>query len=75
MFVISLLFQIKRICLFINSKFCENPGHFHFALYAYFLGLVFSFFIPQISFDSISNEENQCSNIDFMDLCQSSAAR
>lgn len=40
-----------------------------------FLGLVFSFFIPQITFDSISNEVNQCSTFGFMDLCQSSAAR
>lgn len=75
MFVISLLFQIKRIWFFIYYKFCENAGHFHFALCAYFLGLVFSFFIPQITFDSISNEVNQCGTIGFMDLCQSSAAR
>lgn len=75
MFVITLLFQIKRLCLFINSKFCENAGYFNFALYAYFLSLDFAFFISQISFDSISNEVNQCSTIDFMDLCQSSAAR
>lgn len=38
MSAISLLFQSKRICLFINFKPDENAGHFHFALYAYFLG-------------------------------------